>query len=217
MIQVSGLSKKFDSRDLFHQFDLSIQPGSFNVITGPSGSGKSTLLSLLGLLSLVDEGVIELEGLGEVKPFSRQGRLARRNIIGFLHQNYALIDHDTVYQNLEMVLTGSRTKKRIKAAEALQRVGLEGYEDKRVYECSGGEQQRIAIARLLCKPCQLILADEPTGNLDEENKQNVLDLLKDLHQQGKTLIVATHDPSVIRIGQRTINLSSRVNTTSTET
>lgn len=211
-IQITGLSKRFKSRDIFYNYDLSIEPSTFNVITGPSGSGKSTLLSFIGLHAQPDSGVIKLGEIGEVQAFSRKGRQARRNLIGFLHQNYALIDHDTVFQNLAMVIKGSTTKKRILVAESLTKVGLEGFENKRIFECSGGEQQRIAIARLLCKPCEIIIADEPTGNLDENNKQKILSLLHGLHKQGKTIIVATHDESLIQIGQRIISLSDRGNT-----
>lgn len=216
MIHVSGLRKKFGSRDIFYRYDLSIEPGTFSIITGASGSGKSTLLSLLGLHAQPDEGVIEIAGLGPVKAFSRKGGYARRHLIGFLHQNYALIDDDTVFQNIALVIKGSPTSKRIQVAQALSQVGLEGFEDKRIYECSGGEQQRIAIARLLCKPCQIIIADEPTGNLDEENKQKILDLLQTFHHEGKTVIIASHDESVIRLGERVISLSSRGNTGTSE-
>ncbi|MEG0367660.1 MAG: ATP-binding cassette domain-containing protein, partial [Coprobacillus sp.] len=125
--------------------------------------------------------------------------------IGYLFQNYALIENETVYQNIQFVVHDLKNKKEL-VKEALQKVHLDAYETKKIYQCSGGEQQRIAIARLMLKPCELVLADEPTGSLDTKNKAIVLDLLSQLHKQGKTIVLVTHDLDIIHCGTRHLSL-----------
>ena len=128
--------------------------------------------------------------------------------IGYLFQNFALVENESVYYNMMLAIENQKIKdKKTKIAEALKAVGLEGYENKKVYKCSGGEQQRISIARLLIKPCDLVLADEPTGSLDHENKKIVFDLLKNLQKLGKTIVVVTHDEEMIAVADRTIMIS----------
>lgn len=216
MVQVKNLSHRFGPVDLFHEFDCDFPTSSFTTIKGKSGSGKSTLLSFIGLLDKPTFGRIIYEPHGEIVAYTAKARYMRREFIGYIHQNYALIDQETVFQNLALVLSGNTTRKRIQVAEALSRVGLDGFENKPIYQCSGGEQQRIAIARLIVKPCQVIIADEPTGNLDEENKTIIMNLLQSFHDQGKTLIIASHDSDVLAMGERTIHLAVRGNLSNKE-
>jgi putative ABC transport system ATP-binding protein len=140
-----------------------------------------------------------------VKPFSKDATEILRNEIGYLFQNFALIDNRSVKYNLMIALEHVKEKNKSKLiTEALVKVGMAGFENKKIFECSGGEQQRIAIARLLLKPCQIILCDEPTGSLDEENKQVIFDLLKYLQEQGKTMVVVTHDDELVEIADEVI-------------
>ena len=150
---------------------------------------------MVGLLDRQDEGDIVLFGKKNVRPFSRQAQLLLKEKIGYLFQNYALLEDKSIAYNLEIVFSArmKREAKRQRIAEALEAVGLKGMEKKKVCQCSGGEQQRAAMARLLLKPCELILADEPTGNLDPQNKEKVYELLRGLNAQGKTVIIVTHD------------------------
>ena len=125
-----------------------------------------------------------------------------QNKVGFLFQNFALVDEKTVEQNLSIV-RGVQTTDILKV---LERVGLKGYENKKVYKLSGGEQQRVALARLMLKSCDLILADEPTGSLDKKNAMLVMDILKELNKENKTIILVTHDEEIKKMGTRTITL-----------
>ena len=167
----------------------------FIVIDGLDGCGKSTLLNILGLLDKASKGKVEIFDQQSIRPFSRKAEKLLHDKIGYLFQNYALIENETIEYNLNIVFDYriKKEERKQKIAEALDQVGLKGMEKKKVYQCSGGEQQRIALARLLIKPCQLILADEPTGNLDYENKEKVFNLLKAFNQSGKTVIIVTHD------------------------
>ena len=147
------------------------------------------------MLDRQDEGDIILFGEKNIRPFSHQAQVLLKEKIGYLFQNYALLEDKSIAYNLEIVFSGrmKREEKRQRIMEALEAVGLKGMEKKKVCQCSGGEQQRAAMARLLLKPCELILADEPTGNLDPQNKEKVYELLKEMNVQGKTVIIVTHD------------------------
>lgn len=178
------------------------------IIEGPSGAGKSTLLSLVGLLDSPDQGDIQLFGQ-TVKPYSRKSIQFLKEKIGWLFQNYALVDSQTVEYNLDMVLDQKNKKNKPQLLQdALHQVGLEGKLAGRIYELSGGEQQRVALARLLLKSCDLILADEPTGNLDRENAKRVMNLLKAMQNQGKTILVVSHDRSFDDLADQIIQLNS---------
>ena len=165
IITAENVKKSFQKHTVLDQLELHVQKGEFLAIVGASGCGKSTLLNILGLLDRQDEGDIILFG-----------------------------DKSIAY-NLEIVFSGrmKREEKRQRIMEALEAVGLKGMEKKKVCQCSGGEQQRAAMARLLLKLCELILADEPTGNLDPQNKEKVYEQLKEMNVQGKTVIIVTHD------------------------
>lgn len=203
IVKLENICKSFGQKKIFDHFDLEIEKGEFVVIMGESGCGKSTLLNIMGLLDKIDSGNIELFSKENIKPFSKKAEILLKEKIGYLFQNYALIENETVYHNLDFVVKGN-SKKRIK--EALNKIGLDGYQNKKIYQCSGGEQQRIAIARLLLKPCELILADEPTGSLDIKNRDIIMDLLKQFHQEGKTIVLVTHDSSLKKYATRFISL-----------
>ncbi len=205
MIAWNGLTKSYGKIPVLRNMTGSVEPGDILILSGVSGAGKSTLLNILGLLERFDAGDIFWWGKKNVRPFSRDAERILATKIGYLFQNFALIEHQTVAENLEIAMIRVRVDKRERVArirQALAKVGLDGYEEKRIFECSGGEQQRIAIARLLLKPCELILADEPTGSLDIENKKIILDLLIQLHTDGKTLVISTHDEEVKALATR---------------
>lgn len=207
VLKIEHLKKSFHSHVVFDDFSMSANAGEFVVVEGASGSGKSTLLNMIGLLDRPDAGDIYLFGNKNIKPFSRNAENMLKDKLGYLFQNFALIENKSVYYNMLIGIEHypiKNKKERIK--EALQQVGLAGYEDKRIHECSGGEQQRVAIARLLLKPCELILADEPTGSLDTVNKREIFSLLLHLRDNGKTVVVVSHDPELIEIADRTIKL-----------
>jgi putative ABC transport system ATP-binding protein len=208
-IELSGVGKAFGSRRVIANLDVTVHAGELVAITGPSGAGKSTVLNLIGLLERPDAGTIRLFGRPAPSMSSARGRRLLRTRLGYLFQNYALIDSDTAAANLAVAQTFSGAvsggKKAARLA-ALARVGLEGMADRRVYELSGGEQQRLAIARLLLKPCDLILADEPTGSLDADNRDRVLALLSELRDAGKTVVIVTHDPAVAQRCDRVVML-----------
>lgn len=209
IVEISHVYKQFGAHVVLNDLSLKVEEHSFTILYGASGCGKSTLLNLIGLLDTPDKGDIVLFGEKNVKPFSKKAESLLRNKIGYLFQNYALEDEETVEANMDVAFINQKLKKEEKKAkiqEALHEVGLDGYEKKKIYECSGGEQQRISLARLLIKPCELILADEPTGNLDKANKKIIFELLKNLQKKGKTLIVVTHDEDLIELGDAKIKL-----------
>ncbi len=209
IVRIENLNKTYKDKIVFNNFNLDIEERSFTIVSGQSGSGKSTLLNIIGLLDKKTSGDITLFDQKNVTPFSKKSELLLRDRIGYLFQNYALVENKTVGYNLKIALEnvkGTKDEKERMIRKALKEVGLEGYEDKNVYKCSGGEQQRIAIARLLLKPCELILADEPTGSLDYGNKMLVVELLNKLHADGKTIVMVTHDEELMAAGDTHINL-----------
>lgn len=204
IVKLTDVSKSYNKNKVLDHFDLEINKGDFVIVTGESGCGKSTLLNIIGLLDKADSGTVEIFNETSIKPFSKKAEKILRDKIGYLFQNFALIENESVYDNLSFVLKNGLQKKKI--TEALKTVHLEEYMNKKVYQCSGGEQQRIAIARLMLKKCELILADEPTGSLDEKNKNIVMELLCYLHENGKTIIIVTHDKEIIHYGNKHIHL-----------
>lgn len=188
-ISISGLTKNFDNKMVFDDFTFSIKKGEFLAITGESGCGKTTLLNMIGGLEPVTQGNIFVNGINITKQKNLQEYY--RDIVGFVFQNFALIEQKTVEENLAMV--HRKGKSSVSIQEALQSVGMEQSKKQKVYQLSGGEQQRIALARLRLKSCSLILADEPTGSLDKNNANIVMGILKSLHEEGKTIVLVTHD------------------------
>ncbi|WP_301711020.1 ABC transporter ATP-binding protein [Oenococcus sicerae] len=209
MIEMRHLQKSFGKKTVFHNFDLMIQAGELLAITGPSGSGKSTLLNILGLIENFDAGEYLFFGEKNIKANSRLAQIMIRDKINYLFQNFALIETETAEDNLMLALKyykASKAQKKALIASTLDKVGLSGYSRGKIFELSGGEQQRVAIARALIKPGDLVLADEPTGSLDHENRDEVLSLLTAMHKQGKTVIIVTHDPDVAKQTDRVIEI-----------
>lgn len=202
MITVENVCKRFDERVLFDKLSFQIADGAFVVISGKSGCGKTTLLNMLGTIEPFDSGTITVDefSIGNMK----NNREYLKTKVGFLFQNFALMENKTALQNLEIVKKACRTT--VSPEEALGFVGLADKKDTKVYKLSGGEQQRVALARLLVKKCDVILADEPTGSLDCDNAQLVMELLEKLHAQGKTVIIVTHDETIKNSGRRVIAL-----------
>ena len=193
MINIRNLRKSFDDKVLFDNFNLDIPDGSIVVISGESGSGKSTLLNMIGGIEEPDRGTITVDGFDVTGKGNK--RKYYRDVVGFLFQNFALLENKTVKENLEMIQKAGRSG--VEIGEALDKVGLTDVFNKKVYKLSGGEQQRIALARLMIKKCSVILADEPTGSLDKRNSEVVMSVLHDLNLQGKTVIVVTHDEDIV--------------------
>src|ERR1700733_1527993 len=189
--------------------DLEIQPGEFVSIAGPSGCGKSTLLSILGLLDSPSDGNYWIHS-DHVENLSLSDRTRIRNReIGFVFQAFNLIGDLTVYENVELPLTyrsmiGSERKKHVQ--DVLERVGMAHRAKHYPSQLSGGQQQRVAVARALVGQPSILLADEPTGNLDSKNSEAVIDLLRQLHGEGATICMVTHDPRYASIADRTIHL-----------
>ncbi len=204
MIVLEHLKKQFSDKVLFEDFSLNIENNDFAILTGPSGCGKTTLLNMIGGIEPIDSGKIIVDDL-DISIKSNL-RLYYREYVGFLFQNFALIERKTVKENLELIKKNARSA--ITMEEALERVGLAGKENQKVYQLSGGEQQRIALARLMMKKCNVILADEPTGSLDRQNALQVMDILLSFQKMGKTIIMVTHDSSLIRENMTNIALNN---------
>jgi putative ABC transport system ATP-binding protein len=189
--------------------DLEIAPGTFCVVMGPSGSGKSTLLHLIGGLDRPTSGVIEVAGKTIDSLDENALAVFRRRTVGFVFQSFNLIPSMSALENVAFPLRFARIRRadrRSRAMESLRNVSLEDRAFHRPVELSGGQQQRVAIARALINDPQLILADEPTGNLDSASGDSILQLLSVLHQGGRTVIVVTHDQRISQVATRILNL-----------
>lgn len=201
IIKANNISKKFLNKTILNNFSIDIDYKESVVIVGKSGSGKTTLLNILSHIEKVDSGTIYWEKTDINKLNQSKINKIIRYDIGYLFQNYALLDNKTVYENIEIACKYKKYKsiaeKEYDIENALKRVGLSGFENRMVYSLSGGEQQRVALARIIVKPCKIIFADEPTGNLDKENSKKIMDILFDLNKEGKSLVVVTHDKEII--------------------
>lgn len=202
MIQIKDLCKRFDEKVLFEHFSLDIPDGEFIVFAGNSGCGKTTLLNTIGALEKPDSGQIIVDNINIYQ--KKNQREYFMNKVGFLFQNFALVEGKTARQNLELVQKNSRSGLTVK--EALSNVGIADKADTKVYKLSGGEQQRVALARLMLKKCDIILADEPTGSLDAGNAASVMELLHRMNEQGKTIVLVTHNEKIISEAKRVVNL-----------
>ena len=191
--------------------DLEVEEGEFTTIFGPSGSGKTTLLNMIGCLDTPTEGEISLSGK-KVSDLSKKAlAMIRRYNIGFVFQAYNLIPVLTAYENVEFAIRltdhSSESQMKEKVLKMLAEVGLKGLESRRPNELSGGEKQRVAIARALVKEPKIVLADEPTANLDSETAADVVDIMRKMNKElGTTFIFSTHDPAVMKHANRFINL-----------
>lgn len=202
MIEIKNLSKSFGNRELFKDFSLTIQDGEFIVFSGPSGCGKTTLLNMIGAIEQIDSGKILVDKMDISQKKNQLNYFG--NKVGFLFQNFALIEDKTVSYNLKMIKQKNRSS--ISLEEALNSVGLLNKLNDKIYTLSGGEQQRIALARLMIKKCDIILADEPTGSLDKANADVVLNILKNMNGDGKTIILVTHDEDIKKRGERIVEI-----------
>ena len=217
VIDVAAISKIFLTDEIethaLSDISLQIHRGEYVAIAGPSGCGKTTLLSILGLLDTVNSGSYRLNGV-DVSNLSPVDRARARNTqIGFVFQSFNLIGDLTVTENVELPLkyrTGTEAlsagERRSRARAALDRVGMVHRASHYPGQLSGGQQQRVAVARAVATEPAILLADEPTGNLDSANGASVMDLLRDLHQSGVTLCMVTHDPRYAEYAGRTITL-----------
>lgn len=207
IVKLINVTKQFGSHTIFKNLNLSIEENDFIAIIGKSGKGKTTLLNMIGCIEPITSGEINICGIKNPNVNKKTGNTLLRNKISFLFQNYALVDDENVNFNLDIALKFIKVTKSEKyklKKDALNMVGLSGYESRKIYELSGGEQQRVAIARAMLKPSKIILADEPTGSLDPENRDIVLKLLGQMNNMGKTIIVVTHDSTVANYCKRKI-------------
>lgn len=209
VIELQQINKKFGDKEILNQFNLIVEQGDYLAIMGESGKGKTTLLNIIGMLETPDSGNVIVCGQKNAKIISNRTKKIRRRQISYLFQNYGLIENETVEENLLISLRFKKmdkTKKRRQIASALNRVGLSEFENRKVFTLSGGEQQRVALAKIILKNPKIILADEPTGSLDKRNRDYVLDILGELNELGKTVIIVTHDPEVALCASKHIYL-----------
>lgn len=209
MIEIKGINKKYDDITVLENFNLKINNGEIVSIIGKSGSGKSTLLNIIGLLDTKYEGTVVIDDENVSQFNYNKRRLYIRNNISYLFQNYALIDDETILDNLMLALhytLDTRTDKIKKIKKILSTVGINKELNTKIHTLSGGEQQRVAFARTILKPSKLILADEPTGNLDDYNKKQIFDLLLLLNKMNKTIIIVTHDTDISALCNQVVQL-----------
>ena len=203
MIELKNVTKAYGNKTIFSKLSFRIDTGEFVVFSGKSGCGKSTMLSLIGGIEKATSGQIIVDGTDITNNYNRIKYFSEK--VAFLFQNFALSENKTVKQNLEMVPKKSRSG--VSIPDALKAVGIEDKLNEYIYTLSGGEQQRVALARIMIKKCDIILADEPTGSLDKENANAVIDILKKLNtENGKTVIMVTHDEDLKKVGNRIINM-----------
>lgn len=212
LIRLRSISRQYGSGDAevaaLRDIDLDVKKGEFVAIMGPSGSGKSTAMNIIGCLDTPTAGSYQFAG-AEVGDFSREQRaLLRRRYLGFVFQGYNLLPRTSALENVELPLIYqgiARTEREYRAREALKKVGLDGREDHDPSQLSGGQQQRVAIARAIVAHPAVLLADEPTGNLDSARSREIMELLTDLNDNEEiTIIMVTHEPDMAGYAHRTV-------------
>lgn len=209
LIELKGISKFFGEHQALHDINVTIRQGEFVSIFGPSGCGKSTLLSILGLVDHADQGDYRLVGQSVSTLSATALARLRRQHLGFIFQNFNLVDHLSNLDNIAMPLLfdgKAETTARQRALELLHEFQLAEHATKFPWQLSGGQQQRIAIARALAARPDVLLVDEPTGNLDSKTGALVMDHLLKLHRQGCTLVLVTHEAAFARLADRTLHL-----------
>ena len=209
MIELQHIWKQFGSRIIFSDLNLNFQSGIVYALIGDSGCGKTTLLNMLAKLETFDKGEIVYKGKSLT---SLKNEEFYRNELGYLFQNFGLLESQTIRENLELGLIGKKKNKKQEKErlllQALQAVRLDYLSlNQNIYELSGGEAQRIALAKIILKDPPLILADEPTASLDPKNSKEIMEILLELRNANRTIIIATHNPSIWKMADQVIHLS----------
>ena len=206
LLEIKNVSKIYGPLKALDNVNLTVENGEWLAIMGPSGSGKSTMMNIIGCMDKPSLGEVILDGVDIAKESGKKLTEIRRDKIGLIFQQFHLVNYLTAVENVMVSQYYHSMPDEKEALEALERVGLKDRAKHLPSQLSGGEQQRVCIARALMNHPEIILADEPTGNLDEANENIVIDIFKQLHRQGTTLIVVTHDPEVAEVAQRTVVL-----------
>ena len=209
MIELQHIWKQFGSRIIFSDLNLNFQSGMVYALIGDSGCGKTTLLNMLAKLETFDKGEIVYKGRSLT---SLKNEEFYRNELGYLFQNFGLLESQTIRENLELGLIGKKQNKKQEKErlllQALQAVRLDYLSlNQKIYELSGGEAQRVALAKIILKDPPLILADEPTASLDPKNSKEIMEILLELRNANRTIIIATHNPSIWKMADQVIHLS----------
>ena len=209
MIELQHIWKQFGSRIIFSDLNLNFQSGMVYALIGDSGCGKTTLLNMLAKLETFDKGEIVYKGKSLT---SLKNEEFYRNELGYLFQNFGLLESQTIRENLELGLIGKKKNKKQEKErlllQALQAVRLDYLSlNQKIYELSGGEAQRVALAKIILKDPPLILADEPTASLDPKNSKEIMEILLELRNANRTIIIATHNPSIWKMADQVIRLS----------
>ncbi|MGM0554794.1 MAG: ABC transporter ATP-binding protein [Myxococcota bacterium] len=216
LIECKGVERIFEQGEIevhaLRGVDLEIEDGEFTALAGPSGSGKTTLLNQIGVLDTPTAGTIAIDGVDVTNYNRTEGAQYRLGNIGFVFQAYNLLPVLTAYENAEFILLlqgMSAQERRETVVPLLERVGLEGHEDRKPHELSGGQQQRVAVVRALAARPRIVLADEPTANLDSETSAELLDLMAELNREhGVTFLFSSHDDIVLERARRVVYLES---------
>ena len=206
LLEIKNVSKIYGPLKALDNVNLTVENGEWLAIMGPSGSGKSTMMNIIGCMDKPSLGEVILDGVDIAKESGKKLTEIRRDKIGLIFQQFHLVNYLTAVENVMVSQYYHSMPDEKEALEALERVGLKDRAKHLPSQLSGGEQQRVCIARALINHPEIILADEPTGNLDEANENIVIDIFKQLHRQGTTLIVVIHDPEVAEVAQRTVVL-----------
>ena len=206
LLEVKNISKIYGPLKALDNVSLSVDEGEWVAIMGPSGSGKSTMMNIIGCMDKPSLGTVILDGKDISKESDKNLTALRRDKIGLIFQQFHLVSYLTAVENVMLAQYYHSVPDEKEALEALARVGLADRAKHYPSQLSGGEQQRVCVARALINYPEIILADEPTGNLDEANEEIVVELFRKLHEEGTTLVVVTHNPEVAEVAQRTIVL-----------
>jgi putative ABC transport system ATP-binding protein len=206
LLELNDISKLYGSLKALQNIDLTVRQGEWLAIMGPSGSGKTTMMNIIGCMDKPSTGSVILDGINISKESAGNLTTIRRDKIGLIFQQFHLVNYLTALENVMAAQYYHSMPDEKEALAALERVGLASRAKHLPSQLSGGEQQRVCIARALINYPMLILADEPTGNLDEANEKIVIDIFKQLHAEGSTIIVVTHDPEVAEDAERTVVL-----------
>ena len=206
MIKIEHLVKNYGANCAVDDISFEIAPGEVVGCLGPNGAGKSTTMNIIGALDKASEGEVLLDGVDIAKKSARELTNIRRDKIGLIFQQFHLVSYLTAVENVMLAQYYHSVPDEKEAMEALERVGLADRAKHYPSQLSGGEQQRVCVARALINYPEIILADEPTGNLDEANEEIVVELFRKLHEEGTTLVVVTHNPEVAEVAQRTVVL-----------